>query len=114
VVVESADGRVLETMSRAIGVCTNNVAEYRALLAGLEMARKRGASEVEVLADSELLVKHLRGEYRVRNDGLKPLYGEAVARLREFDRVSIRHVSREENAAADRLVNLALDEATPG
>ncbi len=95
-----------------IGVCTNNVAEYRALLAGLEIAQKAGAQELEVLADSELLVKQVRGEYRVKNEGLKPLHQEAMERLRRFSRVSVRHVRREENAEADRLVNKALDEAT--
>jgi dinuclear metal center YbgI/SA1388 family protein len=111
-VLEDSDGRVIETVSRVIGVCTNNVAEYRALLAGLEIARQAGAQELEVLADSELLVKQVRGEYKVKNEGLKPLHQEAVARLRRFQRVSISHVRREENAEADRLVNKALDEAT--
>jgi dinuclear metal center YbgI/SA1388 family protein len=111
VVLENADGRVLQTLGRTIGVCTNNVAEYRALLAGLEMAGAAGAQDVEVLADSELLVKQLRGEYRVKNEGLKPLYAEAVEHLRQFRRVSIRHVPRAENVEADRLVNKALDDA---
>jgi len=111
-VLEDSDGRVLETVSRVIGVCTNNVAEYRALLAGLEIAQKAGAQELEVLADSELLVKQVRGEYRVKNAGLKPLHEEAMGRLRQFRRVSVRHVRREDNAEADRLVNKALDEAT--
>jgi dinuclear metal center YbgI/SA1388 family protein len=111
VVLEDADGTVLQSLGRTIGVCTNNVAEYRALLAGLELAQAAGAEELDVLADSELLVKQLRREYRVKNEGLKPLYEEAVERLRPFRRVSIRHVRREDNAAADRLVNKALDEA---
>jgi dinuclear metal center YbgI/SA1388 family protein len=112
-VLEDAEGRVLDTVSRVIGVCTNNVAEYRALLAGLEIAQKAGAEELEVLADSELLVKQVRGEYKVKSEGLKPLHAEALVRLRQFRRVSVRHVRREENAGADRLVNKALDEATP-
>ena len=112
-VLEDTEGRVLDTVSRTIGVCTNNVAEYRALLAGLEIAQKAGAEELEVLADSELLVKQVRGEYKVKNEGLKPLHSEALVRLEQFRRVSIRHVRREENAEADRLVNKALDEATP-
>jgi ribonuclease HI len=111
VVLEDPDGAVLEEVSRVIGVCTNNVAEYRALLAGLDVAKKAGAQELEVLADSELLVKQLRGEYKVKNEGLKPLYDEAVARLGQFRRVSVRHVRRAENVEADRLVNEALDEA---
>jgi dinuclear metal center YbgI/SA1388 family protein len=111
-VLEDLEGRVLETVSRVVGVCTNNVAEYRALLAGLEMAQKAGARELEVLADSELLVKQVRGEYRVKNEGLKPLHAQAMALLRQFRRVTVQHVRREENAEADRLVNKALDEAT--
>jgi ribonuclease HI len=100
-----ADSASLAGPSRA-----PTTAEYRTL-AGLEMAGAAGAEEVEVLADSELLVKQLRGEYRVKNVGLKPLYAEAVERLRQFQRVSIRHVPRAENAEADRLVNKALDDA---
>jgi dinuclear metal center YbgI/SA1388 family protein len=111
VVLEDAEGRVVEEFGRTIGVCTNNVAEYRALLAGLELASKAGAEELEIVADSELLVKQLRHEYKVKNEGLKPLYDEAVGWLRQFRRVSIRHVRREENAEPDRLVNKALDEA---
>ena len=111
VVLEDMDGRVVEEFGRTIGICTNNVAEYRALLAGLELAAKAGAQELEVLADSELLVKQIRGEYKVKNEGLKPLHAEAVTRLRGFKRAVIRHVPRGQNAEADRLVNIALDEA---
>jgi dinuclear metal center YbgI/SA1388 family protein len=111
VVLEDADGRVVDTLGRTIGVCTNNVAEYKALLAGLELALEAGAEELEVLADSELLVKQVKGEYKVKNEGLKPLHAEAVSRICQFRRVAIRHVRREENAEADRLVNKALDEA---
>ncbi len=111
VVLEDADGRIVETLGRTIGVCTNNVAEYRALLAGLELARSVGAQELEVLADSELLVRQLNGEYRVKNEGLKPLHQEALGWLGQFPRVSLRHVPRAENAEADRLVNKALDDA---
>ena len=111
VVLEDEDGRVVDALGRTIGVCTNNVAEYKALLAGLELAAKAGAEQLEILADSELLVKQVRGEYKVKNEGLKPLHQEAVARLRQFPRASIRHVPRAQNAEADRLVNKALDEA---
>ncbi|MFH0916808.1 MAG: Nif3-like dinuclear metal center hexameric protein [bacterium] len=111
VVLEDDKGSLLDTVSRAIGVATNNVAEYRALLTGLELAEAAGTREVEVLSDSELLVKQMRGEYRVRNEGLKPLHEEAERRARGFDRFSIRHVNREQNAHADSLVNHALDEA---
>ena len=110
VVLEDARGPVLDTVSRAIGVGTNNVAEYRALLAGLEMAERAGRREVEVLSDSELLVKQMRGEYRVKNEGLKPLHEEA-----ERPRPSFRSVLHPPRApggerAGRRLVNQALDE----
>jgi ribonuclease HI len=111
VVLEDLDGTIVEEFGRTIGVCTNNVAEYRALLAGLELAAALGVEELEVLADSELLVKQMRGEYKVKNEGLKPLHEEARLRLREFKRVAIRHVPRAQNAEADRMVNKALDEA---
>jgi len=111
VVLEDVDGRVLDTVSQTIGVATNNVAEYRALLVGLELAKHHGAREVEVLSDSELLVRQMSGRYRVKNEGLKPLHEEARARVETFDRVSIEHVSREKNAQADELVNQALDNA---
>jgi dinuclear metal center YbgI/SA1388 family protein len=110
VVLEDGAGVLLDTVSRVIGVATNNVAEYRALLTGLEMAERAGARQVEVLSDSELLVKQMRCEYRVKNEGLKPLHAEAELRARGFDRFSIRHVNREHNARADDLVNRALDE----
>ncbi len=113
VVLEDADGHVLETVGQTIGVATNNVAEYRALLTGLELAEGAGAREVEVLSDSELLARQMSGEYRVKNEGLKPLHARARALVEGFDRVSIRHVSREENTRADELVNQALDSAPP-
>jgi ribonuclease HI len=112
VVLEDLDGNIVEEFGRTIGVCTNNVAEYRALLAGLELAATIGVDELEVLADSELLVKQVRGEYKVKSEGLKPLHEEARQRLRAFKRVAIRHVPRAQNAEADRMVNKALDEAT--
>jgi dinuclear metal center YbgI/SA1388 family protein len=111
VVLEDLDGRIVEEFGRVIGVCTNNVAEYSALLAGLELAAGLGVEELEILADSELLVKQVRGEYKVKNEGLKPLHEEASRRLRGFRRVVIRHVPRGQNAEADRMVNKALDEA---
>lgn len=108
IVMEDETGQMLQTLGQAIGPATNNVAEYRALIEGLKMARAAGAAKVEVLADSELLVKQMRGEYRVKNEGLKPLHAEAAALARGFDDFSIRHVPREQNAAADRLLNEAL------
>ena len=113
VVLEDLDGTIVEEFGRTIGVCTNNVAEYRALLAGLELAATIGVEELEVLADSELLVKQMRGEYKVKNEGLKPLHEEARQMLRGFKRVAIRHVPRAQNAEADRMVNKALDEVAP-
>ena len=113
VVLEDDSGRVLDTVSRAIGIATNNVAEYRALLTGLELAERGRAREVEVLSDSELLVRQMRGEYKVKNEGLKPLHAEATQRLRAFERAVFRHVPREDNKLADELVNRALD-STPG
>ena len=87
------------------------MAEYRALLLGLELARELGASEVEVVNDSELVARQIGGEYKVKNAGLKPLFSETMAALREFDRWSVRNVRREDNERADELVNEALDEA---
>ncbi|MCE5252732.1 MAG: Nif3-like dinuclear metal center hexameric protein [Actinomycetia bacterium] len=110
VVVEDGEGHVLETVSRAIGVGTNNTAEYQALLAGLESAARLGATQVEVLSDSELLVKQMSGEYRVKNEGLAPLHAEARAKAGGFGSFKIRHVGRDENRVADALVNRALDE----
>lgn len=110
VVIEDAGGEILETIGRPIGVTTNNVAEYRALLAGLERAGAMGANEVEVASDSELLVRQMLGQYKVKNEGLKPLHAEAQERARRFSRFRIRHIPREQNVKADALVNRALDE----
>ena len=110
VLIEDPEGARIETISRAIGTATNNVAEYRALLAGLEAAENLGAREVEVISDSELLVKQMRGEYKVKNAGLKPLHAEAGDRAARFAWFTIRHAGREQNARADGLVNRALDE----
>ena len=110
VVIEDAKGEILETIGRPIGVATNNVAEYRALLAGLEKAAAMGATEVEVASDSELLVRQVLGQYKVKNEGLKPLHAQAQERARRFSRFRIRHIHREQNVRADALVNRALDE----
>lgn len=110
VLVEDAGGETLATVSEVIGVATNNVAEYKALLAALEKARELGATEIEVVSDSELLVKQILGQYRVKNAGLRPLFVEAKRRSGEFSRFSIRHTGREHNVKADGLVNMALDE----
>lgn len=102
---------VVATVSESIGVATNNVAEYRALIAGLEHAAEHGAREVDVRADSQLVIRQLGGQYRVKNAGLKPLYARARRLLDGFDSVSLTHVPREQNTEADALVNAALDAA---
>lgn len=109
-VVQSADGEVLEQRGERIGTATNNVAEYRALLLGIERAGARGASELELVGDSELVVRQVKGEYRIKNATLRDLHAQVKDALRPFERWSIRHVRREENAGADALVNQALDE----
>ena len=105
------DGEALVERSAYLGDATNNVAEYRALLLGLELARELGAGEVEVIGDSELVARQVGGEYKVKSAGLKPLFVEAMRALREFERWSVRTVRREANERADELVNEALDEA---
>ena len=111
VVVSEPGGRVLDALGERIGRATNNVAEYRAVLRGLERARALGASEVEIVGDSELVAKQLTGEYAVKHEALKPLHREAVDALGGFARWRIRTVPRAQNADADRLVNQALDAA---
>jgi ribonuclease HI len=110
-VASAPDGESLLERGRYIGEATNNVAEYQALLLGLELARELGAREVEVINDSELVSRQIGGEYKVKHAGLKPLYLEAMRALREFERWSVRSVRRESNVRADQLVNEALDEA---
>jgi ribonuclease HI len=110
-VVSAADGTVLREAGRYLGETTNNVAEYRAILLGLELAAELGAREVEVINDSELVARQIGGQYRVKHAGLKPLYEQAMSALRRFDAWSVRSVRREGNVRADALVNQALDEA---
>jgi ribonuclease HI len=109
IVVSSRDGEVLDEVSERIGVATNNVAEYQALLKGLERAAALGAREVEIVNDSELVAKQLTGAYKVKHPSMKPLYEQAISALRGFDRWRIRSVPRAQNAHADALVNAALD-----
>jgi ribonuclease HI len=111
VVLADADGTLLEELGERIGAATNNVAEYRALLRGLERARALGATEVEVIGDSELVAKQVNGQYKVKHAGLRPLHAEAVQALVGFERWRIRTVPRAQNTAADALVNAALDAA---
>ena len=103
-------GRAIAELCEYLGEATNNVAEYRALLLGLKKAAELGGGEIEVLADSELMVRQLSGRYRVKNEGLKPLFQQAVRLLKEFEKYSIRHIDREQNYEADRLANRAIDE----
>jgi probable phosphoglycerate mutase len=110
-VLETEDGTVLDARGEAIGVATNNVAEYRALVAGLERAVEAGVTELDVVSDSELVVKQMRGEYRVKNRALQDLSLRASRLARELGEVSYRAVRREHNELADRLVNEALDRA---
>ena len=109
VVVSDASGEVRDEIAETIGVATNNVAEYRALLRGLEAARALGAAEVTVINDSELVARQVAGEYKVKNAGLRPLYERARAAIDGFEAFSIRSVPRAQNARADALVNAALD-----
>ena len=110
-VLEAEDGTVLDTRGEAIGVATNNVAEYSALVAGLEEAVGRGVDELEVRSDSELMVKQMRGEYRVKNRALQDLFLDASGHARKLRRVTYTAVRREHNELADSLVNEALDAA---
>ena len=108
-VLEAEDGTVLAAHGERIGVATNNVAEYRALVAGLEKALELGIDEVEVISDSELLVKQMTGEYRIKNEALRELAGQVGRLARKLRDVSYEAVRREHNELADRLVNEALD-----
>jgi ribonuclease HI len=110
-VLEAEDGTVIDALGETIGVATNNVAEYRALVAGLERAVELEVEELEVVSDSELLVKQMRGEYRVKNRALQDLVLEASTLARGIRRVTYTAVRREHNELADSLVNEALDRA---
>jgi ribonuclease HI len=110
-VLSAPGGQVVDEASELLGVATNNVAEYRGLLLGLARARALGATEVEVVNDSELVAKQVNGQYKVRHPDMKPLHARAVRELRAFERWSVRSVPRAQNAAADALVNQALDAA---
>jgi len=111
VCIEDEAGEILAELHGALGIATNNVAEYNGLLAALQWAADHGERDVLVRADSELLVKQMRGEYRVRHPGLQPLYGRARLLVTELGRVRFEHVRRAQNKEADRLSNLGMDEA---
>ena len=112
VVVRDESGEVIVDAAEPIGTATNNVAEYRALIRGIEIAAENGATELELRGDSELVVKQVRGEYRVKDANLKPLHAEVRSKLSAFGVWSFNHVRREQNAEADALVNQALDAYT--
>jgi ribonuclease HI len=111
-VISTPEGEVLDEAAQTLGRVTNNVAEYRGLLLGLERAKALGATEVEVVNDSELVARQVNGVYKVKHADMRPLYLDALAALREFERWSIRSVPRAQNADADALVNQALDAAS--
>jgi ribonuclease HI len=111
VVISRADGELVEELAEPIGRATNNVAEYRAVLRGVERARELGATELEIIGDSELIARQLTGAYKVKHPAMKPLHEQAIEALRGFERWRIRTVPRIENARADALVNAALDAA---
>lgn len=108
-VASTPDGEVLAERAETIGVATNNVAEYRALLLGIALARELGAADLKLIGDSELIVRQVEGRYKVKDAGLRPLHAQVREALKSFDRWSIEHVRRDHNAAADALVNQALD-----
>jgi ribonuclease HI len=109
--IESADGALIHELHGALGIATNNVAEYNGLLAALQWAVDHGHVDLHIRSDSELLVKQMRGEYKVKHPGLQPLYVRARLLVTQLDRVVFEHVRREHNIEADRLSNLAMDEA---
>jgi ribonuclease HI len=113
-VVSTPAGEILDEASQLLGVVSNNVAEYRALLLGLARARALGADAVEVVNDSELIAKQVQGLYRVRHAGMRTLHADALGALRGFQEWRIRTVPRAQNAHADALVNAALDAAPAG
>lgn len=113
-VISTPDGQLLGEHAELLGEVTNNVAEYRALLLGLARARELGVSEVEIVNDSELIAKQINGQYKVKHPAMRPLYLDAMAALRGFERWSVRTVPRAQNAQADALVNAALDGARVG
>jgi ribonuclease H / adenosylcobalamin/alpha-ribazole phosphatase len=111
VVLRDSDGIVIDELARGIGVATNNVAEYEAVIAGLELALAKGVTELEILVDSELVAAQLEGRWKIKNDRLRGLAVRARALMSRFDSVSIRHVRRTQNAPADRLANIGMDES---
>jgi len=109
VIIYDLDGQTLKKDSEAIGIATNNVAEYKAVIRGLELAVELKATGVKVYADSQLLVRQISGEYRVKNEGLKPLYNKVKELAGSFENFAVFHIPREQNKEADKLANMALD-----
>jgi ribonuclease HI len=108
-VLSSPGGEVLESRGELIGKATNNVAEYRAMLLGIELAKAHGADEIELIGDSELIVRQIRGEWKIKNEPLRELRSEVVKALEDLDSWSVDNVPREQNEVADALVNETLD-----
>ena len=111
VVLKGATGEVVGEIAEGIGSTTNNVAEYKALIAGLKLALEKGFTELEVFMDSELVVSQVKGEWKIKKDTLRPLAVEARSLMNRFEELSIGHVRREENADADKLANQGMDAA---
>lgn len=111
VVLEDESGESIGEIAEGIGRATNNVAEYRALIAGLELAVEMGVTDIEILADSELVVSQMTGEWKIKDNKLRPLALRANSLLNRFETYSLRHVRREENADADKLANQGMDQA---
>ena len=109
-VIVAPDGTTVASLGRFLGEATNNYAEYHGLLLGLKRALELGVSEVKVYADSQLMIRQLGGQYRVRNEGLRPLFDEALGLLRKFRKYELHHIPREQNGAADEMSNRAIDE----
>ncbi len=107
-ILKDTRGKVVATVSKAIGVATNNEAEYRAIIAALEKALKLGAKQIELRSDSELVVNQLNGRYKIKSTALRPFYLEAAQLLGQFEKVAVVYVPREQNTEADRLANEAL------
>ena len=110
VLVDPTTGKIVERLKRFLGKQTNNVAEYEAAILGLERAKALGIREVELVADSQLMIRQLGGQYAVKNEGIKPLFARAKALLQGFERYQLRHVMREQNTDADEMSNRAIDE----
>ncbi|MCP3677578.1 MAG: ribonuclease HI family protein [Deltaproteobacteria bacterium] len=112
VVIMNGEGEVVKRSGKYLGVTTNNVAEYEALILGLENASEMGGRTIAIFADSELMVKQVKGEYRVKNSGLIPLYRRVCTLLRGFENYDITHIVRSKNGEADELANIAIDKAS--